>query len=239
MPIRTRLRPAFWIRKLALGVFFLVFTMIAARAGWITYPTERDRYAIFMEYSVLSDYPLAELTAGERERLVDLQRQLGEMHGPPVTRTNLDVLLQQILAALGFVLAIVFFISWWMAARWSCELRDDGTLITPDGTTIPPGKMKRIDTAEWAERKLARLEIDVKSTGNDARSVNAVRLDGWSHDGVGEIIDAIAARLRPSPTTEADSSLMDQQNANTPSAESDETRKVAKHISENNNKPRT
>jgi hypothetical protein len=193
MAIRTRLRSAFWIRKLALAAFFLVFALIAGRAGWITYPAQRDRYFAYMEYTDLNRYHAAEMTPGEHSRLAELKRDLGEMSAPPGPRTHSDVLLQQLLAGVGAALAIAFGLSWWQASRWSCELRDDGTLIAPEGT-FPPGKMKKIDATQWAGRKLARLEVIVKS--DDPRD-HAIRLDGWSHDGVAEIVDAIHARLHP------------------------------------------
>ncbi|MFG0329504.1 MAG: hypothetical protein ACF8PN_06335 [Phycisphaerales bacterium] len=205
MAIETRLATSYWIRKAIFAVALLVVGVWSTYDGWVKYPAEVERFAEYRRFLDLEQERLnMNLTPDEARELEALEQSLGVSEPDfekrkPKERSELDVLVQRVVAGLCFLFAAVVIVTWVISARKKYLYKDDGTLEAPEGT-FPPTRQTGLDKTRWMSKSIAMLEID---GGPRVESGQAVKLDAWIYAGMEEIIADLDRRFHPESEAEA------------------------------------
>ncbi len=205
--IRTRLARRFWLRKLILAMLLVSAGAVFAHRGFVYYPGQVERaqrYADWISYFEQSQ--TRELLPGEKARFDLLNREFETHIGPPITMpSRLDEITQIILCALFCGVAFFMLANLLQFGRQRIEFEEDtGTLYLPGKVTIQHQRMKSIEVIGYKDLRLARLDYQGSGSPSDSQST---KLDGWIHDGLNEIIDAIHSRLHPESAADSSAAV--------------------------------
>lgn len=210
MLIETKVAKRYWVRKALLTLMFFGFGCLALYDGIVKYPKEIDAWSEYSRYNSLKERKnTSALSRAEAQEFALLDTKFSDPSvRQPRERHERDIRIQYTLAAICFPASAVFVLTWLLSARRKYIIREDGTLVAPEGV-FPADSLTDVDMTKWMDKSIAVVEI----RGGPAKGGTAVKLDAWIYDGLDEVIEKLARRFHPDEFSDQLPSLESQSQA--------------------------